>query len=293
MDDDNFDLRQIEPQLHLGARRRFPAIFAIEPVRDFIRQIEDPNFQERRYDQARVIPRDQRLVYTVYFLWIIPLPVINFPVVWRRIRQHTLSQWIGKLGYALSRLLIRLGRIIWYTLIMIWWLEDVCKFISVFGSMATFSSAFFVDVTTYLFRNWPILLQRKAYLIEKWGEEPPIIQLESILQFVLDNASLHVRAICKKSENEVVSCVVDDNSLIFRFSDVVLRSWPFFEKSPNVALTITTTLLYLGYGILAQLIGSNVLIFLGVHTIHRWLPSTYFYSNLMKMIWNHSAGLVW
>lgn len=294
MNDENFDLREIAPRLHFGARGGPPAFFELEPFRDLIRHIEDPISPERVLNEAgNIIPREQRLIYTIYFLSILPLPVINFPVLWRRIRRHTIAEWAGKICVAFARQIIRLGRIIWYTLIMIWWLEDVCKFISVFGSMATFSSAFFEDITTYLFRNWPILLQRKASLMEKWGEEPPIIQLETILQYVLDYASLHVRTICTKSESDVISCAVDKNSLIFRFSDVVVSSWPLFEQFPNFALTFVTTLFYLGYGILAQLIGSNVLIFLSVHTIHRWLPSSYFYSNLIKMIWNHSAGLIW
>lgn len=254
---------------------------------------DDPHIREEVINgfRAAETQHSRGIIYIVYLFYILPLPIINFPVVWRNFRQHSIAFWMGFVITWTFRQLIRLSWFIWYLAITMWWLEDLCKFISVFGSMATYSPGYFGDIFTYSARNWPYLLDRKFELYKKWGDETPLIELESFLQVIVDNASIHVRAACQSAD--VNACVLDKNSLIFRFSDVLERIFPILGRLPTFVLTCTTISLYIVYGIIAQFFGANVLIFLCVHSAHRWLPSIKFTSSLFRLVWNHSEGLVW
>lgn len=259
-------------------------------MRRLLHQIN--SLKPARAHMAREDLEDPDIVYFVYLFYIVPLPMINFPLLWRRLRQRGLACWAAQAVVWVFRQLTRLGWFIWYLTITMWWLEDLCKFISVFGSMATYSPDYFGDIFTYSFRHWPQLLDRKLELYRRWGSEPPLIEVESFLQVLLDNASLHMRAFCSV-DHEVPQCMLDTNSLIFRFSEVLERIVPVLARLPTFVLTCCTISIYFVYGIVAQFFGANVLIFLCAHSAHRWLPSIKYTTSLMKLVLNHSAGLVW
>lgn len=295
MDDEIFDVRALQPQFNMAFGNRAGNVIEMVRLRRILRQIanDDPHLGEEDFNEPREpTPHHSRIIYTVYLFYVLPLPIINFPVLWRRFRQHSVFYWIDLASAWAFRQFVRLGWLVWYLAITMWWLEDLCKFISVFGSMATYSPGYFGDIFTYAVRNWPFLLERKYELFKTWGNETPIIELDSFLQVITDNLSSHVRAICL-SETGLEACVLDTNSLIFRFSGVLERIFPMFSRLPTFFLTCTTISIYIAYGIVAQFFGANVLIFLCVHTAHRWLPSVKFTSRLFKLVWNHSEGLVW
>lgn len=294
MDEDIPDIQALEPHFHaiFGNRGRNMARF--NRIRELLNQFNDRAPEEDTDEEdSDIIELVPPMIYTLYLFSMIPLPIIDFPVVWRRFRQRSAMQWVGAIMAFFSRQLVRLGWLIWYIAITAWWLEDLCKFISVFGSMATYSQGYFVDIVTYLLRDWPVLLERKADLLLKWGKNRPEVELESISQFLMDYAAVQVRASCSTDDAGQASCVLDTQSLIFRFSDAILRLWPFFGKLPTATLTSFTISLYLAYGIIAQFFGVNVLVFFCVHTAVRWLPSLRFFGSLLKLVWNHSEGVVW
>lgn len=294
MDNDLLENLPLRFELNPGRRAQRPVLFENQRIREFIQQLGTHNFLDRtNQDQQELHEARQNCIYYVYPLSFLPLPVINFPVVWRRLRRYSIYEMLDAAMTVVSRQLVRLGRVIWYMIIMLWWLEDVCKFISVFGSMAAFSPAFFVDISTYLFQDWTGILERKAVLFYRWGEETPIIEFETVLQMLLDSIATKVRATCNREGEYVVTCAMNHNSLIFRFSDVILKHCLFFNFLPKIFLRTVTVCFYLGYGIFAQLVGTNVLIFLSVHSAHRWFPFLQFIKSVLKLLWNHSSGLIW
>lgn len=288
-----FDPGELQPRFRIP--NRAPRLFELVPFQEIFRRVEEElNTTELPANVERNPSQHAReIMYRIYFFGIIPFPIINFPIVWSRFRQRSLSQWLGEVAVFISHKIIRLGRLLWYAIIMIWWLEDVCKFISIFGSMATYSPAFFEDIATYLVRNWPSVIDRKAALYKEWGDEPPIIEINSVLQLIMDNALSHVHASCTTNQSDIAVCVLDKNLLIFRFSDVLVRIWPNFDTLPSVFLTTITIGIYICYGIVAQFVGANVLIFFCVHSVYRWFPTVKFMSTLVKLMWNHSAVLIW
>lgn len=177
------------------------------------------------------------------------------------------------------------------------WVKDILRFVMMFGSMVTFSENFFQDIFTYAMRGFPLLVERKYHLMENNSGQ---IEWTSVSQSIIDTLAQNVRADCTLvGDQDEVSvplvgwCSLNDNSLIFRFSDALVRVFPLFNSVPSIFLTLTTITIYVIYGLLAQACGFNVIFFLLLHSFHRWIGLFSFLGRFAKALWLSTDSIVY
>lgn len=234
--------------------------------------------------------RDRELVLSVvWVLGVLPLPIVNYAVLWRRHRPENMRMALTRFVTTATLVVIRLGRLMAYLVLTGNWASQVLRFLTTYGSMVTFSENFFLDIYTYAVRNYPLLVQRKYELLQYSSGE---IEWENIVQFVFDNLAITVQTRCVLSTDVSGHCTLHAESLIFRFSKALLHVFPLLNVMPSFVLTATTIAIYLSYGLIGQFLGFNVIFFLVLHVGHRWLPIGSFLGRFGKAVWQSTGTMV-
>lgn len=293
---------EIRHEILRAARPDFVGIFRNAPnFQFFVNGIrpEDREFHEQiawlqqRIDQdLQNQRRDRELAITIFWLLgLLPIPVVNFALLWRRNRPENWRMALARIVTTTTLILARLGRLMSYMVFTANYIKDIVRFLTLFGSMVTFSDNFFRDIFTYMVRNYPLLVQRKYNLLhEQEGE----IERESFVQFVCDNLAMYVNTHCVLSGDgdSVGYCTLHEQLLIFRFSNTLIKIFPGFVQLPDFMLTFTTVCIYLSYGLIGQFLGFNVLFFFILHIFHRWVPLLSFFGKFGKAAWQSTGTMV-
>lgn len=244
-------------------------------------------------ENRRQRDRNERVAHLVW-LWVLPLPVVNYSLLWRRHRPANLTHWALRTGIALATILVRLLRFIAYLTFTGHWIRDMFRVMFIFCSLATYSENYFVDIITYVFRNLTDLVRRQM----QQGNYPTFSIFEQaisnrlIYELVCNLIAAQLRVKCVGSASEPITCLVDQNALIFRFLDVLAKVFPLLLNVPQPILTALTVCLYLIYGIGCQFICTNVIFFLFMHTARRWTPAMDFLGRVSKMLLNSAPSMV-
>lgn len=227
----------------------------------------------------------------LYWLWFLPLPVVNYALIWRRNRPANLAQTALRAFLAISTMVVRLSRFLAYLAFTGHWLRDVIKFMLVYCSLVTFSENFFVDIVTYIFRNSESLLERRNQLQNT--DFFPQLDGSAIPNWLFwwtvasNSVALLLRMKCEISAEfpEQGACQIDRNALIFRFSEASMVVFPALKTVPLPVLTAFTVLLYVVYGLGGQFLCFNVLLFWLINTMRRTYPALDFMGKLSKVLW--------
>lgn len=262
------------------------------------RQIPNFNFQFQDAPPQEV-RRQRQEIFGIVWIWgLLPLPTINYALLWHRYRPESFSALFLRIVTTTAVLMVKFGRIVVYLMVTGNWIRDVLRFIMVFGSLVTFSENFFQDIFNYAMRGSPQLLERKCEMLK--NGEPTMIEWNSITQVLVDTLAQNVKGVCINgfyetadgTSHELHEYTLDVKSLIFRFSDALVRVFPIFESVPTIFLTVTTIIIYVLYGLMGQLIGFNVLFFLLLHSFHRWMGLLSFIGRLCKALWYSTETMV-
>lgn len=287
-------LRAARPDF-VGIFRNAPNFqFFVNGIRPEDREIQEQiNQLQQRIDQhLQNQRRDRELAITIFWLLgLFPIPVVNYALLWRRNRPDNWRTALARIVTTTTLILVRLGRLMAYMVLTGNWIKDIVRFLTVFGSMVTFSDNFFRDIFTYMVRNYPLLVQRKYNLLhEQEGE----IEWENLVQFVCDNLAMYVNTHCVFSGDGDNGgyCTLHEQLLIFRFSNALIKIFPGFVQLPNFMLTFTTVCIYLSYGLIGQFLGFNVLFFFMLHIGHRWVPLLLFFGKCGKAAWQSTGTMV-
>lgn len=251
---------------------------------------QDPHPQEDHRDREDILG-------VVWVGDVLPLPTVNYPLLWHRYRPASFRAFVTNVLTYSALLMIKFGRTVVYILAASNWIKDTLRFVMMFGSMVTFSENFFQDIFTYAVRGYPLLVERKYEMLQNNSAR---LVWSGVSQAVVDTLAQNVRANCTYgtlqfedgSLEPFGECVLNTNSLIFRFSDALVRVFPLFDSVPSVFLTLITISIYVIYGLLAQVFGFNVIFFFLLHSFHRWIGMFSFVGRFAKALWLSTDSMV-
>lgn len=240
--------------------------------------------------------RNERIVKLYWLFGFFPLPNVNYSLLWQRHRPADLVRSSMRLFLAISAAAVRLSRLFVYGIAVFQWLRDILQAVLIYSSMVTFSPNFFVDIETYVFRDTQALLQPRNGT-SNWLDTLPIndgnvFDWNLWTMILRDMVSSTVRIQCTKAEDASKTCVIDRNSLIFRFSDVIALHFPIFDRLPSPVLTILVVLLYLVYGFAGQMISFNVLIYYMMQLFSRFNGMITIITGVGKIVWHNGTEMI-
>lgn len=276
----DIDLMDVFTRSQRSELRRMARMHNLRTTADFVRM-----FQQQR---------NERILDLYWLFGFFPLPKVNYGLLWRRHRPADLVRSGMRLIIAIAAGAVRISRLFVYGIAVFQWLKDILQWIFIYGSMVTFSTNFFVDIGTYIFRdNVDILYWRgnsnwATNLLRAHGA---MLDLGLWNQVVYDMVSSTVRRICL-DDGVTRRCYLDKDSLIFRFSDVIVLHFPIFERLPSLVLTTTVVLLYLMYGFAGQLISFNVIFYFIMQIVFRFEGISKIIFGVGKILWHNGAELI-
>lgn len=228
---------------------------------------------------------DMKLVRPVWVFRFIPLPVVNYTLLWRRYGPSDIRRCILRTGEIVTLTITRIFRAFIYATSIYFWLRFIFNSIASCGNMVTFSNSFFSDILTFSLRNYPNLLHRHQELVTsiKAGNITAVA-MESPQQFLFDSAALKIQATCTDL-NETINCEFVTSSLIFKLCDILVECYPIWEYLPSYFLTAATVGIYLLYAIGAQILNINIIALVTIITWKRQFPLTKFIIGLVKTVW--------
>ncbi|KAF8001717.1 hypothetical protein HF325_004218 [Metschnikowia pulcherrima] len=226
-----------------------------------------------------------QLVRPVWCFGFLPLPAVNYTLLWRRYGPSDLRQAAIRTSEIISLVIKTVFRALIYIASVYYWLRFVFTSISTCGNMVTYSQSFFWDIFTFSLRNYPSLLERHAELLSATKvTSQPTISMDSLQQVMFDAAALKIHVSCILA-NETTSCELMSDSLIFKLCDILTQCYPFLESLPLVCLTLTTICLYILYALGAQVLNINIVCLVTYITWKRQFPLTKFVIELIKTVW--------
>lgn len=212
----------------------------------------------RRAERRR---QRQQVCRLVWVLGAMPLPVVDYALLWRRYRPVHLGRFLALVVVYALIWIVRLMRLVVFMIAMGHYMREMVRLIGVSGSLVTFSHSYFHDILTYMLRNYPSLLERREQLHMSHGIDSTAVEWLDWLQYFVDTAARNINAQCVFHHDDGVlllaACTLHRDLLVFRFSDVLAAQFPLLAQVP-FGLTCATLAVYLLLGVGAQVLSLNV-----------------------------------
>lgn len=251
--------------------------------------------------------RSRRLHSKFYWLWAyryVPIPIINFPLIWRSLSTVAISEVFYKGLKLLVRLAVNLLRL----MLVYFCLENEIihffKCISAYNNIYTFSDNFYVDCIIYMFHDMQNITTIKKdldlndnnifYFLDvdnNYNSMTNIQILKSLLtNFIISKVDFND---CHPDPTNT-SFVCDDKSLIFKFSRVFQNSYPSLSSKSNwfFSLKYVTLVCYLLYAFSGTLLSINALQFTFTRLLLKMRNMGGFYKNVVKLLWQSLGDLI-
>lgn len=279
----DIDLMDVFTRSQRAELRRMARLHNLRTTADFVRM-----FQQQRNER----------IFKLYWLFgFFPLPKVNYGLLWRRHRPADIVRSSMRLVIAIAAGAVRLSRLFVYGIAVFQWLRDILQWVFIYGSMVTFSTNFFVDIETYIFRDSADVLHPRGstsdWLKNLQLANGNVLDWSLWTKILYDMVSSTVRLQCVKDQDgDLEFCYIDKNSLIFRFSDVIALHFPIFESLPSPVLTFLVVLLYLTYGFAGQMISFNVLFYFIMQIIFRFESVSKIIFGVGKILWHNGGELI-
>lgn len=276
----DIDLMDVFTRSQRSELRRMARVHNLRTTADFVRM-----FQQQRNER----------IFDLYWLFgFLPLPKVNYGLLWRRHRPADLVRSSMRLIVAIVAGMMKISRLFVYGIAVFQWLRDILQWIFIYGSMVTFSPNFFVDIENYILRDNVDIIRTQSsshWVTNLLKAHGVIIDRELWTQVIYDMVSSTIRRQCY-DDGVTQQCHLDKDSLIFRVSDVIELHFPIFERLPAFVLTTTVVLLYLMYGFAGQLISFNVIFYFIMQIIYRFEGLSKIILGVGKILWHNGAELI-
>lgn len=276
----DLDLMEVFNRLQRAELRRIARMHNLRTTADFVRM-----FQQQR---------NERIVKLHWLFGFIPLPNVNYTLLWRRHRPVDIARTSMRIFIGITAAAIRLSRLFVYGIAVFQWLRDILQAVLIYSSMVTFLPNFFVDIETYIFRDsqetW-VPHNRTLWVNSLPINDGNVFDWTLWYTMLRNVVSSTVRLQCEKVHGNEV-CVIDKNSLIFRFSDVIALHFPIFTRLPSLVLTTLVVSLYVAYGFAGQMISFNVLFYFMMQIHARFNSTVKLIIGVMKILWLNGAEMV-
>lgn len=205
-----------------------------------------------------------RLVRVRWFL-VFPIVEVDFALLWRTHRPlpAAVARWLA----LLMTLALRTCRFV--VIFVLTWTHvlNVVWRILGFINLVTFSENSAMDLLTYVLRDYPTLLTLKAQLAS--GEKQFLsVSLRNFHMAILLWAAKNISATCIETDGATL-CLLNTQTLVFRFSDAMLKVAPQLELAPAM-LTLLTSAVYLTYAFGWLLVSFNLLVFWFLSIVKRF-----------------------
>lgn len=266
--DTNRDLQILAQQDNLQLQDRenevIQALMALDPIiadgfrRDLHQYINDENL--------RMAGHRERIAHVIWVFGFLPLPVVNYGLLWRRNRPRSFWHAISATVLSAISICVKCLRWLLYFLTIGHYVWGVIKSSLMFACAATFSDNSLWDLYTYAMRGFPLLLHRHTMM---YGGEA--LRTDSVSNFIVDNLANKLRTTCMSIHlaNETIrTCSLHNETLIYRFSEAFEKT-STVQKFPPWVVTILTVFTYTLYVTLAQVLGFNIVLFYLLQTGYR------------------------
>lgn len=215
----------------------------------------------------------------------IPLPIVNYALLWRRNRPHNLRHSLSAIALSFCTIILRILRWLLYFLSLGNYARNALSLFITLASSATFSENSLSDIYSYILRDSLFLLDRRAAIVFGLAGTTE----KSFFQFLVDKLALQLNGMCLVAsvegslldDEKRMWCNVKQDTLIFRFSRAIESKF----SMPAPLLTSVTVFIYVAYGLLAQVVGFNVIFFfilLMGYRMNRFLP---FFKRFSQSAW--------
>lgn len=199
---------------------------------------------------------------------------------------------------------LRVIRTITFVIIVVNYFSNFYRFLLVFGEVFTFSDNIFSDILSYVFRNSQTLYNQhiliksnrnmvhdnSTYISTFKSFFINIIAKNLNYHCFITSPSFHTTFRPKKIciAPELITCGLDSNSLLFKFSFV---TQDFFNLSENSLTSIVVAIFFI-YALLGDLLCINVLLFLVVNIMKKAFMYKDVYVASARMIGNTFGKMV-
>lgn len=242
----------------------------------------------RTYRHRRA--REGGFVHLHWLFGILPLPLVNYRLLWRYYGIPNAGQLLYNLGAQLLKVTLRLVQLVAFLVVSSTYLLVILSNVFTFSNMLTFSEDFFGDFVAFSMRHNAGLLARKA---EMFGHDVDLMlslqqqEWNGVFSWLLDalysSLALFLRARCIKNLDLGVSrCEVLEDTLLFRFASVFEKHGLASDLWESTAATAT---LYLFYALGGDLVCINVSWLYGQSIVRRLLPYKDVTYNLIMILY--------
>lgn len=251
--------------------------------------------------------RSRRLHSKFYWIWAyryVPIPIINFPLIWRSLTTVAISEVFYKGFKLLVRLAVNLLRVMFVYMCLENEILRFFKCISTYNNIYTFSDNFYVDCIIYMFHDMQNITTIKKDL--DWNDNNIFYFLDVDNNY---NSMTNIQILKSLLANFIISkvdfkdChpdptntsfVCDDKSLIFKFSRVFQNHYPSLSSKSNwlVSLKYVTLVCYMLYAFSGTLLSINALRFALMSISLKMRDMGGFYKNVVKLLWQSLGNLI-
>lgn len=249
-----------------------------------------------RAPQRHIHVREDHVARIKWVFGILPLPIVNYPLLWRRHKPQDLRHAITATILSIFTMALRIIRWLLYFLCLGNYLLNALNIFMMFASLATFSESAMSDIYSYVLRDSQTLLDRRVSLAfgrDDLSRNSPLQLIYSMLAMKLDCfcVSMHFIGPLKEGDKRRF-CEVNQELLIFGFSKVFESTIPLLATLPRPFLTVFTVTVYVIYGCLVQVLGFNVMLFFLLLMGYRMKGFLPFFIRYTKACWKGLLELV-
>lgn len=281
------------------------------------------NNLQSRYQRS---PHSHEYFYIYWAFDKIPIPCLNLYLGWMFLRTLELKQNLIRIFKFITFFIIKFFRMVPFIYLAYAYLKDLFLLVFHVSNLITFSDNFLKDAMAYMMVSNKSLVKRfdtndteVLYYMDditettfnemSWGSIFKTILYNYVVRFI----SISCGSFTSK-EGEFNYCKFDNNTLIFKFSDSILKSFPFLLHSNQlfsdsviaksffapllkffnfltandfrlIFLKFFTITIYLSFAIGGNLIALNVLALYSQWTIKTAKMYFTFYKELLSIVW--------
>lgn len=231
-------------------------------------------FEPRR--PSRMAEAYRRYVYRFYLFGLVPIPIVRMRLLWKD-HSPDFRAYVVYVLRSIYRMAINMMSMLIFCFTMFLFSSHVVDLILRIASYSVLLPDMVADLVTYLLRNstqyqeFQVDIRRhrgdRFYFVDDWEDDDGAFDVivpisKKMFQYWIASK---LNVVCANSENvTILDCIIDTNSLLFRFEAVIRSNFPSFVQKQ---VSLTTLAIYVSYAVIASVIAWHVMI----HYVSFWL----------------------
>ncbi|KAK6201280.1 uncharacterized protein RJT21DRAFT_34212 [Scheffersomyces amazonensis] len=243
----------------------------LDTLNEYIIARTDQLSSRRHHERERDL-YSRSLFYFVWIFGLLPLPPLRLHSIWRRYKPTNLKTFIIKLITRILMLCVKVIRFISFIIASSAYLHGILRNLLIFSNFLTFSENFMRDVLTYIIKDSQDILDRHIQVKKHGGDlfyftnYNDYSLLDTIKNVLINWLAKCISSDClfyKQEDHPVdIECSISTNSLIFKFSDVLVAFFPSFSNERmTFYLKSSTVMIFVLYALIGDLVCMNIMVF--------------------------------